>query len=82
MKVPEGDIFVRGYFCRSWIPVLKKRKVYASCDTVNTTLPDFTENDIDYEVVHVCGDGQRCELEDDSQWDDSSSDESASSESA
>jgi len=62
VEVPEGDIFVRGYLCESWIPIFRKRKVIVSCDTWKGTLD---ENNIDYKIIHTC-DGD-CHLYDD--WD-------------
>ena len=62
IEVPEGDIFLRGYLCESWLPIFHKRKVFVSCDTCMWTLD---ENNIDYEIIHTCD--EYCHLDDD--WD-------------
>ena len=61
VEIPEGDIFVRGYLCESWLPAMQQRRVIASCDTF---LGDLYDNNVDFEIVHTCGDGP-CSLEDD-----------------
>ena len=66
VEVPEGDIFVRGYFCESWIPVMRQRRVLVSCDTY---LGDLYDNDIAFELVHTC-EGGWCSLEDEDTGDD------------
>lgn len=68
VKVPPGDILVRGYVCESWIREFNdpNRKIWATCDT---NLHFLNDCDIDYEVVHFC-DGGYCAFMDASDSDD------------
>lgn len=61
VEVPEGDIFVRGYLCESWIPVMHQRRIIVACDAC---MGDLYNNNIDFEIVHTCKDGQ-CSLGED-----------------
>ena len=49
---PDSDVLFRGYICSSWLPLLKNRRVFVTCDTCCDDFP--------HEELCVCG-SSRCQ---------------------